>query len=154
MLETVIGMPHTMPDDSPPEYREQFASIKYQMPPMTACASWIRQSSDEQGVFQARIVILAPDEKRTEVEGSSLDFQMMAPMHKTIMQTPPIGLRIHGIYRIRVQLRPKDGEWADIAEHRFLVVFPEQLQEARAQAAAPAEDGPQAPVPENANSPS
>ena len=145
--DMVIGEPFQIPDDASPEYREKFGDIRYRMPPVFGCVQWIKQSGDDGTIFETQLVIMAQDEKRSEVTGTVIEFPMESSMMKTVMVTPPIGLRMRGIYRYLVQLRVKGGEWEDVAAYLFLVVFPEDFQEMK-QAA----ETEQAPVSEGAAS--
>ena len=147
LLDLVFAEPWQIPEDAPEEYREQFGEIKYQMPQVVGCAQWIKQPGDDGITFQTQLVIVAPDEKQSEVTGTVTEFTMGTLLNKTVMLTPLIGLRLSGIYRYRVQLRPKGGEWMNAAEYLFVVIFPEELQEMKQ--AAEAE---QAPVSEGAAS--
>ena len=147
LLDMVVGEPWQVPEDTPASCREQFGEIRYRMPPVFGCVQWLKLSGDGDTIFETQLVIMAPDEKRSDVTGTVIEFPMESSMMKTVMVTPPIGLRMRGIYRYLVQLRVKGGEWEDVAAYLFLVVFPEDFQEMK-QAA----ETEQAPVSEGAAS--
>jgi hypothetical protein len=118
VVESIVAVPHNVG----PETLEHLRQCPYVLPSMGTVAQWWNpDDGEDKRVYEQRVLIVAPDEKETQVV-PPVEFRFGGFHHHVVYQTPPVGLRILGKYRWRLQYREQNAaDWIVAGEYWFLV---------------------------------